>query len=65
VGADGPVVGIAGGRGEVCEECHVDGELWEERCWDGREAGVFEGAVGCVSCMPVSIESMVSCLVRA
>jgi hypothetical protein len=46
VGADGPVVGVAGGRGEVCEEGDVDGEVREEGGWDGGEACVFEGAVG-------------------
>ena len=46
VGADGPVVGITGGRGEVCEQCHMDRELWQERSRYGREASVFEGAVG-------------------
>ena len=46
MGADSPVVGIAGGSGEVCEECNMNGELWEERSWYGREASVFEGAAG-------------------
>ena len=44
--SDGPVVGITGGSGEVCEQCHMDRELWEERSWYGREASVFEGAAG-------------------
>jgi hypothetical protein len=41
VGADRPVVGIAGRRGEVCEERYVDGELGEEGGGDGGEACVF------------------------
>ena len=41
VGADRPVVGVAGGRGEVCEERYVDGELGEEGGGDGGEACVF------------------------
>jgi hypothetical protein len=45
VGADGPVIGIAGRGGEVREQRHVNGELWEERGWDGREASVLKGAV--------------------
>ena len=66
MGADGPVVGIAGGGREVCEQCHMDGELWEQRSWDGREASVFESAVYCISCKSTfKVDAMASYLVRA
>ena len=66
VGADGPVVGVAGGGGEVCEEGDVDGEVGEKGCWDGGEAGVFEGAGWCVSCVVVlEVEFVAFYLVRA
>jgi hypothetical protein len=44
----------------------MDRELWEERCWDRREASVFEGAVCCVSfAIVIGTKSRASYLVRA